>query len=141
MTCNLYRDSLSNMIGNVGEARHEQVGTGSKRIAAPASAGGAAPAAWSGTGRRRAAGQRDAHNDLDVTKTHSRPHVSDDNPYSEVQFKTLKYRPDFPARFGSIEERAGALPDIFSLVQHRTPSFGHRTHAARHGALWHRSSR
>ena len=42
--------------------------------------------------------------DLDVTKTHSRPHVSDDNPYSEAQFKTLKYRPDFPARFGSIED-------------------------------------
>jgi putative transposase len=41
--------------------------------------------------------------DLDVTKTHSRPYVSDDNPYSEAQFKTLKYRPDFPARFGSIE--------------------------------------
>jgi putative transposase len=41
--------------------------------------------------------------DLDISKTHSRPHVSDDNPYSEAQFKTLKYRPDFPARFGSIE--------------------------------------
>src|ERR1039458_4335874 len=34
--------------------------------------------------------------DLGVTKTHSRPHVSDDNPYSESQFKTLKYRPEFP---------------------------------------------
>jgi len=42
--------------------------------------------------------------DLDVAKTHSRPHVSDDNPYSEAQFKTLKYRPDFPDRFGSIED-------------------------------------
>jgi len=40
---------------------------------------------------------------LGVTKTHSRPHVSDDNPYSEAQFKTLKYRPDFPDRFGSIQ--------------------------------------
>jgi len=40
--------------------------------------------------------------DLGVTKTHSRPHVSDDNPFSEAQFKTLKYRPEFPARFGSI---------------------------------------
>lgn len=40
--------------------------------------------------------------DLGVTKTHSRPHVSDDNPFSESQFKTLKYRPDFPKRFGSI---------------------------------------
>ena len=42
--------------------------------------------------------------DLGVTKTHSRPHVSDDNPYSEGQFKTLKYRPEFPDRFGSIED-------------------------------------
>ncbi len=42
--------------------------------------------------------------DMGVTKTHSRPHVSDDNPYSEAQFKTLKYRPDFPERFGSIED-------------------------------------
>jgi putative transposase len=42
--------------------------------------------------------------DLDVAKSHSRPHVSDDNPYSEAQFKTLKYRPDFPDRFGSIED-------------------------------------
>jgi len=42
--------------------------------------------------------------DLGVTKTHSRPHVSNDNPYSESQFKTLKYCPQFPGRFGSIED-------------------------------------
>ena len=42
--------------------------------------------------------------DLGVTKTHSRPHVNDDNPYSESQFKTLKYRPEFPDRFGSMED-------------------------------------
>jgi len=42
--------------------------------------------------------------DLGVTKTHSRPYTSDDNPFSEAQFKTLKYRPDFPDRFGSIED-------------------------------------
>ena len=42
--------------------------------------------------------------DLGVTKTHSRPHVSDDNPFSEAQFKTLKYRPDFPERFGCIQD-------------------------------------
>ena len=42
--------------------------------------------------------------DLGVTKTHSRPHVSNDNPYSEAHFKTLKYRPEFPERFGSIED-------------------------------------
>lgn len=41
--------------------------------------------------------------DLGVTKTHSRPHVSNDNPYSEAHFKTLKYRPEFPERFGSIQ--------------------------------------
>jgi len=42
--------------------------------------------------------------DLGVLKTHSRPHVSDDNPFSESHFKTLKYRPDFPSRFGCIED-------------------------------------
>ena len=42
--------------------------------------------------------------DLGITKTHSRPHVSNDNPFSEAQFKTLKYRPEFPDRFGSIED-------------------------------------
>ena len=47
--------------------------------------------------------------DLDVVKSHSRPHVSDDNPYSEAQFKTLKYRPDYPERFGClIDARAWA---------------------------------
>jgi len=45
--------------------------------------------------------------DLGVTKTHSRPHTSNDNPYSESQFKTLKYRPEFPKRFGSIEDARG----------------------------------
>lgn len=42
--------------------------------------------------------------DLGVTKSHSRPHCSNDNPYSEAHFKTLKYRPQFPERFGSIED-------------------------------------
>ena len=51
--------------------------------------------------------------DLDVTKTHSRPHVSDDNPYSEAQFKTLKYRPDFPERFGSIEDARAHCQQFF----------------------------
>ena len=49
--------------------------------------------------------------DLGVTKTHSRPYVSNDNPYSESQFKTMKYRPGFPDRFGSIQDaRAWARP-------------------------------
>lgn len=42
--------------------------------------------------------------DLGVTKTHSRPYVSNDNPFSESQFKTMKYRPEFPSRFGCIED-------------------------------------
>jgi len=42
--------------------------------------------------------------DLGITKTHSRPHVSNDNPYSESQPGTLKYRPGFPERFASMEE-------------------------------------
>src|SRR5271167_3672229 len=42
--------------------------------------------------------------DMGVTKTHSRPHVSDDNPFSEIQFRTLKYRPEFPDRFGCIQD-------------------------------------
>jgi len=46
-----------------------------------------------------------------VAKTHSRPRVSNDNPYSESQFKTMKYRPDFPDSFGSLEgARAWARP-------------------------------
>lgn len=41
---------------------------------------------------------------LGVTKAHSRPHVSNDNPFSESQFKTLKYRPEFPDRFGGYDD-------------------------------------
>jgi putative transposase len=51
--------------------------------------------------------------DLGVTKTHSRPHVSDDNPFSEAQFKTLKYRPEFPERFGSIQDARGFCQVFF----------------------------
>jgi putative transposase len=51
--------------------------------------------------------------DLGVTKTHSRPHVSNDNPFSESQFKTLKYRPEFPARFGCIEDARAFCADFF----------------------------
>jgi len=50
--------------------------------------------------------------DLGVTKTHSRPYTSNDNPFSEAQFKTLKYRPEFPDRFGSIED-ARAFCQVF----------------------------
>ena len=51
--------------------------------------------------------------DLGVTKSHSRPHVSNDNPYSEAHFKTLKYRPDFPERFGAIEDARGFCTDFY----------------------------
>jgi putative transposase len=51
--------------------------------------------------------------DLGITKTHSRPHVSNDNPFSEAQFKTLKYRPAFPARFGSIQDARAHCHSFF----------------------------
>ncbi len=51
--------------------------------------------------------------DLGVTKTHSRPRVSDDNPFSESQFKTLKYRPDFPKQFGSLEDARSFMVEFF----------------------------
>jgi putative transposase len=51
--------------------------------------------------------------DLGVTKTHSRPHTSNDNPYSEAHFKTLKYRPEFPDRFASIEDARAFCQSFF----------------------------
>jgi putative transposase len=51
--------------------------------------------------------------DLGVTKTHSRPHVSNDNPFSESQFKTMKYRPEYPQRFGSIQDARAFAVDFF----------------------------
>ena len=64
--------------------------------------------------------------DLGVTKTHSRPHVSNDNPYSESQFKTLKYRPGFPDRFASIEEARAFCQDFFRWynAEHRHSGIG-----------------
>lgn len=52
--------------------------------------------------------------DLGITKTHSRPHTSNDNPYSEAQFKTLKYRPDFPGRFDSIFDARAFCQGFFN---------------------------
>jgi putative transposase len=59
--------------------------------------------------------------DLGITKTHSRPHVSNDNPFSESQFKTLKYRPAFPSRFGSLPDARVFCLDFFDWynTQHR----------------------
>lgn len=51
--------------------------------------------------------------DLGVTKSHSRPYVSDDNPYSESQFRTLKYRPEFPDRFGCLEDARAFGQEFF----------------------------
>lgn len=63
--------------------------------------------------------------DLGVTQTHSRPHVSDDNPFSEAQFKTLKYRPNFPGRF----------PDLRAAVTWCRSFFGWYNHEHHHQAL------
>ena len=63
--------------------------------------------------------------DLGVTKTHSRPYVSNDNPFSESAFKTLKYRPGFPDRFGSEQDARGHTGRFFDWYNHEH----------RHGAL------
>jgi putative transposase len=77
--------------------------------------------------------------DLGVTKSHSRPHVSNDNPFSEAQFKTLKYRPEFPDRFGSPEHGLVVCRDVFHWYNHEhyhsglgylTPAMVHRGRAA-----------
>ena len=72
--------------------------------------------------------------DLGVTKSHSRPHVSNDNPYSEAHFKTLKYRPEFPARFGSLEDARAFLVGFFGWYNHthRHSGIGMHTPAAVH---------
>ena len=76
--------------------------------------------------------------DLGITKTHSRPHVSNDNPYSESQFRTMKYRPDFPDRFGCIEGARAFANKFFhwyneehhhSGISMLTPSALHHGHA------------
>lgn len=72
--------------------------------------------------------------DLSVTKTHSRPHVSNDNPYSEAHFKTLKYRPDFPERFGSIQDARAFCVDFVAWYneEHRHSGLGYLTPADVH---------
>jgi len=56
--------------------------------------------------------------DLGVNKSHSRPRVSNDNPFSESQFKTLKYRPNYPGRFGSLEDARAHFRRFFSWYEH-----------------------
>jgi putative transposase len=72
--------------------------------------------------------------DLGVTKTHSRPHVSDDNPFSEAQFKTLKYRPDFPGRFAGLPDALTWCRDFFPWYneEHRHEALGLLTPADVH---------
>lgn len=72
--------------------------------------------------------------DLEVTKSHSRPYVSDDNPFSEAQFKTFKYRPDFPQRFGCIEDARAHCQQFFPWYneRHRHSGIGYMTPAAVH---------
>jgi putative transposase len=73
--------------------------------------------------------------DLGVSKTHSRPHVSNDNPYSESQFKTLKYRPDFPAQFGSLADARAWARVFFHWYnhEHHHSGIGLLTPATVHG--------
>jgi|TARA_B100000315_G_C14530471_1_gene565907 putative transposase len=64
--------------------------------------------------------------DLGVKKSHSRPHVSNDNPFSEAQFKTVKYHPSFPDRFGSLQDVRAWVQDFFDWYNnhHRHSSLG-----------------
>jgi putative transposase len=70
--------------------------------------------------------------DLGVVWSHSRPHVSDDNPYSEAQFKTLKYCPAFPERFGSIHDARLFCAAFFDADnhEHRHAALGLHTPAS-----------
>ena len=72
--------------------------------------------------------------DLGVTKTHSRPHVSNDNPYSESQFRTLKYRPEFPDRFGCLQDSRAFCQGFFGWYneEHRHSGLGLLTPAVVH---------
>ena len=73
--------------------------------------------------------------DLGVTKTHSRPYVSDDNPFSEAQFRTLKYRPEFPQRFGSIQDTrafCGPFFQWYNNLHHHSGIGLHTPHSVHH---------
>lgn len=76
--------------------------------------------------------------DLHVLRSHSRPHVSNDNPYSEAAFKTVKYHPSFPGRFGSIQDARAFCDTFFTWYNHEhhhtgiglhTPAAVHYGHA------------
>ena len=68
--------------------------------------------------------------DLGIGRTHSRPHVSNDNPFSEAAFKTLKYCPTFPARFGSIADARLFCAEFFAHYNHEHRHSGIGLHTA-----------
>ncbi|WP_326549835.1 IS3 family transposase [Micromonospora sp. NBC_01813] len=72
--------------------------------------------------------------DLGVLRSHSRPRTSNDNPYSEAQFKTMKYVPDFPARFGSLADAKAFCDGFFTAYnhEHRHSGIGWHTPASVH---------
>ena len=72
--------------------------------------------------------------DLQVDRSFSRPHISDDNPYSESQFKTMKYSPQFPERFGSIQDAIAFCRIYFNWYnhEHRHSGIGMMTPASVH---------
>jgi len=72
--------------------------------------------------------------DLGVARSHSRPHVSNDNPYSEAAFKTLKYAPVFPDRFGSLPDARAFCDQFFTYYnhEHRHSGIGLHTPASVH---------
>ena len=72
--------------------------------------------------------------DLGVARSHSRPHVSNDNPFSEAQFKTLKYAPVFPDRFGSLADARAFCEQFFTYYnhEHRHSGIGLHTPASVH---------
>ena len=74
---------------------------------------------------------------LGISKSHSRPHVSDDNPYSESQFKTLKYWPGFPDRFGSLQDAVAFCRSFFAWynTEHRHSGIGMLTPEVVHYGL------
>ncbi len=73
--------------------------------------------------------------DLGVAKSHSRPYVSDDNPYSESQFRTLKYRPGVPGSLRLHPGQPRLLPAVFPVVQPGAPPLGHWPADPGHGSF------
>lgn len=75
---------------------------------------------------------------LNIAQSHSRPHVSDDNPFSEAQFKTLKYCPAFPGEFGSIQDANVFCEAFFTYcnTQHRHSGIAMHTPASVHDGTW-----